>query len=135
MIGVGVDWNVSAYREALALFPANLGHATTAVVHRTAGEMAGAMQSHASGRPGPRVQSGDLRGSILVDHEIGDPDGFGAATVYTDVIYSRRLEYGFYGTDSLGRTFNQPPYPFFGPGFNQVAPDFIRDLQDVLSSF
>lgn len=128
-------WDAGAYHSAVSSFPANLARAMRDVVHRTAGEMAGAMQAHASSRPGPRVQSGELRGSILVDHNLGDPDGFGVATVYTETIYARRLEYGFYGTDALGRAYNQPPYPFFGPGFNEVAGDFESDVNAALRSF
>jgi len=29
--------------------------------------------------------------------------------VGTNLVYARRIEYGFSGTDSLGRTYNQPP--------------------------
>lgn len=33
--------------------------------------------------------------------------------VYTDVVYSRRLEFGFVGTDRLGRNINQGPRPYW----------------------
>jgi hypothetical protein len=33
--------------------------------------------------------------------------------VFTDVVYSRRLEFGFVGTDRLGRNINQGPRPYW----------------------
>lgn len=38
--------------------------------------------------------------------------------VGTNVAYGRREEFGFIGTDSLGRTFNQPPHPYLRPAFD-----------------
>lgn len=37
----------------------------------------------------------------------------------TDVDYAKRLEYGFSGQDSLGRTYNQPPNPTLRPAFDE----------------
>lgn len=36
-------------------------------------------------------------------------------------VYAPRLEFGFTGVDSLGRAYNQPPYPYLRPalGLNQ----------------
>ena len=44
--------------------------------------------------------------------------------IYVDVDqapYARRIEGGFHGTDSLGRNYNQPPYPFFEPGVTEAV--------------
>ena len=63
----------------------------------------------ASGRPGPRVITGDYRRSITL--EMTTVDGRVAAVVGTSHPAGRRLELGFVGSDSLGRHYNQPPFP------------------------
>jgi len=64
---------------------------------------------------GPGVVSGTLRRSILPRRE----GRAGAYSWFVEVApgtpYSRRLELGFYGTDSLGRRYQQPPYPYMKP--------------------
>lgn len=89
------------------------------------------IQTAASGRPGPNIVSGNLYGSISVDHD--DGGGWGGATVGTDVPYGPRLEYGFYGTDSLGRNYNQPPYPFFSRAVEGSTGEFISLLQAAVN--
>ena len=48
----------------------------------------------------------------------------------------RRIELGFSGTDSLGRLFNQRPYPFLQPAVRRVTPMlpavFIRSWRRAL---
>ncbi len=73
-------------------------------------------RTNASGRPGPRVRTGTLRRSIRVDGPRRVGTGW-EARVGPTVIYSRRVELGFDGTDAIGRTYHQPPYPFFGPAW------------------
>jgi hypothetical protein len=34
--------------------------------------------------------------------------------------YGRRVELGFVGRDSLGRNYNQQPYPYFGPAVTET---------------
>ncbi|MEU3862333.1 hypothetical protein AB0F03_34195 [Streptomyces sp. NPDC028722] len=36
-----------------------------------------------------------------------------------------RLEYGYIGPDSLGRIFDQPPYPHLGRAAHTVEPAFL----------
>lgn len=71
------------------------------------------VKARASGRPGPRVITGDYRRSIYF--ELTTVGASPAAIVGTNAPQGRRLEYGFVGVDSLGRHFNQPPYPHFEP--------------------
>lgn len=84
------------------------------------------VKANASGRPGPRVVTGDYRRSI--DRRV---DRSGPATVGyvgTNEPQGRRLEFGFTGVDSLGRFFDQPPYPHFGPSFDDTVDGFLDDL-------
>ena len=92
------------------------------------------VKAKASGRPGPRVQTGDYRRAIglrfsgrasVAQGAHGARSGVTTATVGTNEPQGRRLERGFMGmTDSLGRLYHQPPYPHFGPAFDEVSPKF-----------
>lgn len=76
----------------------------------------------ASGDGGsPGLISGRLRRSIITDRH----GHLGAHRYYVDVAphtpYGRRLELGFTGTDSIGRHYNQPPYPYMRPTLAWLA--------------
>lgn len=89
--------------------------AHTAVLQRS-------VVAHASGRPGPEAPTGDYRRSInrrTVQHPTWS-EGF----VGTDKPQGPRLELGFTGTDSLGRSYDQPPFPHFAPALDETAPGF-----------
>lgn len=59
------------------------------------------------------VDTGRLRSSIT--SELGkDGDGL-LAVVGTNVEYAARIEFGFHGTDSLGREYDQEAQPFLLP--------------------
>ena len=45
--------------------------------------------------------------------------------VGTNAVQARRLEFGFVGTDSLGRTYDQQAYPHFGPALDEAEAPFI----------
>jgi len=69
---------------------------------------------------GPGKISGHLIRSILPRHE----GRIGAYSWFIDVApgtpYSRRLELGFTGTDSLGRRYKQRPYRYMRPARDKV---------------
>lgn len=78
------------------------------------------VRANASGRPGPRVITGGYRRSIVGQvTAVEGPRVVGQ--IGTNDIRARRLEYGFVGPDSLGRNYNQPPYPHFGPAEDGIA--------------
>ena len=118
----------AALAAALGTEAPRMKQRTTAAVHQFAVLLAERIQTAASGRPGPNIVSGNLYGSIAIDHTLGDVDGWGVATVYTDTVYAPRLELGFYGTDSLGRSYNQPPYPFF----SRAVEGSVDEFRDVI---
>ena len=73
----------------------------------------GRIMANASGRPGPNAPTGDYllswtlrkgRGKITKSVRVG-----------TNAPQARRLEYGFYGVDSIGRNYSQPPYAHVEP--------------------
>lgn len=76
---------------------------------------------------GPRIITGDYNRSIYLRIT---PT---SAEVGTNKPQGRRLEFGFSGTDSLGRTYDQPPYAHFGPGFDDTVPGYMAALSAVIS--
>lgn len=93
---------------------------------------------------------GTLRRSIHIGgHEDLNPDGVGGqlpdpeveggrATVYvgTDVEYARRIEMGFEGEDSRGRTYHQAAQPYLRPAIDEnqqaVSHEVGEALRDLL---
>lgn len=81
------------------------------------------VRARASGRPGPRRQTGDYRRGISGQTAQVAP-GVWQGVVGTNSPQGRRLEYGYHGADSLGRRYNQPPYPHFGPALDETVPEY-----------
>ena len=106
---------------------ADLGQEAAAKAHTITVKWTAALQRqvqlNASGRPGPRSgiapNTGNYRRSInrrtvkLLRSSYGE--------VGTNSPQGRRLESGFSGTDSLGRSYDQPAYPHFGPAIDFVG--------------
>jgi hypothetical protein len=123
---VSTPTQVAADLAALALATQRKVH--TATIAFTA-ELQAAVQRNASGRPGPNVITGHYRRSInrrtekRVDGSVGQ--------VGTDAPQARRLEFGFRGTDSRGRSYDQPAFPHFGPALDEVAPKFEAAIAEI----
>ena len=88
------------------------------------------VKANAAGRPGPRMQTGDYNRSIEL--QVGIDGGAPTARVGTNRPQGRRLELGFSGTDSLGRTYNQPPFPHFGPALDEIGPAFEAAVAGIM---
>lgn len=101
------------------------------VVEKAATDLNSLTQQNASGRPGPNAPTGDYRGSWRVE-DVHDPDpGTTSRSVGTDRPQANRLEYGFVGTDSLGRQYDQQPYPHHGPAVDVMEPVFEAAMDKV----
>ncbi len=130
MAAAGVD----GAAELIALL--NKGAAQTqvlmsAVVEKSAADLVALTQRNASGRPGPNAPTGDYRGSWRVEPVAdGDPSAV-SRSAGTDRVQANRLEYGFVGTDSRGRTYDQPPYPHHGPAVDVIEPVFEAAMAKV----
>jgi hypothetical protein len=55
-----------------------------------------------------------------------------SGTVGTNKPQGRRLEYVYIGPDSLGRIFDQPPYPHLGPAVHTIEPQFVQALGRIV---
>lgn len=82
------------------------------------------VQAKASGRPGPNAPTGDYRRSWNVKfRKVG---GAIEADIGTNKPQGRRLEFGFHGTDSLGRSYDQAAFPHVWPAASEVFPDYEK---------
>lgn len=88
------------------------------------------VKAGASGRPGPRAPTGDYRRTI--NRRVVSLRGIATGTVGTNAPQARRLEYGFVGTDRLGRVYDQPPYPHFGPAARVTLVEFGLAMSRVV---
>ena len=86
----------------------------------------------AAGGP-PHIRSGYLARSIQTKEirEVGR--GAWSSKTGPTAAYGRRVELGFRGTDSLGRTYNDPHpfHPYLKPGLEMSAPE-LRELRTRL---
>jgi len=57
---------------------------------------------------------------------------YSAAVIQSRAPQAHRLEYGFTGVDSQGRTVSAPPYPHFRPALRKYANPFRRAIESVL---
>jgi hypothetical protein len=75
----------------------------------------------------PKVVSSRLRTSIA--HDVRQEPNMIVGRVGSNLTYARRLELGFFGTDSLGRNFNQAERPYLRPALAENLPR----LTDILT--
>lgn len=80
---------------------------------------------------GPRLLNGDYNRSIT--RQTKRNASRSVSTVSTNKVQGPRLEFGFVGTDSLGRNVNARPYPHFGPGLDEIGPQFEAEIAGVLA--
>ena len=85
----------------------------------------GRIKGRASGRPGPRVITGNYRRSWNV-LRVSVHGSKVAYSVGTNSPQGRRLEFGFDGTDALGRTYSQPPYAHVEPALAESSDEMFR---------
>lgn len=125
-MAVAGQWRVEGGKELAALLTKGAAQTPAlmaVVVKKTAVDLVGLTQRNASGRPGPNAPTGDYRGSWGVE-DVNEGPGAVARSAGTDRAQARRLEYGFVGTDSMGRTYDQQPYPHMGPAVDTIEPIF-----------
>jgi HK97 gp10 family phage protein len=73
------------------------------------------------------VLTGTLRRGIMTDPITPYGVGGWQTKVGPTVVYSRRIELGFNGSDSRGRLYHQVGHPYFAPAFEEVA----REVSDI----
>lgn len=91
------------------------------------------IRANASGRPGPRVQTGNYRRSWTIHR--GRDGTTRWYEVGTNSPQGWRLEMGFVGVDSLGRHYNQPPFPHVGPVADKLDSSIEADMGAALAKW
>lgn len=145
-MSVQVEWHGDEFQRALL---PGLDDAVTAAAIELRGEMArntmgieggGPVVRHVSNRTGhayysgpgapagrfPFIRTGALNRSM-------DSTKAKGLTAYagSNMPYARRLEFGFFGTDSRGRTFHQPARPWARRSARQAAPAMLGAFKTV----
>lgn len=128
------NWDVTGAGE----FAAMLAKAATqvevmvpVVVGKSAADLNALVKINASQRPGPNAPTGDYRGSWRVEPVVQSAQ-ITSLSVGTDRPQANRLEYGFIGTDSLGRTYHQDPLPHLGPAEDVIDPIFAAAMELIV---
>ncbi|MET8585743.1 HK97 gp10 family phage protein [Streptomyces collinus] len=89
------------------------------------------IRGNASGRPGPNVVTGAYRSSWRAETRALK---YGATcTIGTSLPYGRRLEFGFTGTDSIGRYYDQPPFPHVQPALGFIEQTLMAQMRLAVS--
>lgn len=99
---------------------ADVDRALDRAMQRTALGGQSIVRGKARGRPGPRSITGDYNRSIVGQAVREGPSTF-LAVVGSSAPQTLRLEFGFVGPDALGRYYNQPPFPHFGPSLEPMG--------------
>jgi hypothetical protein len=55
------------------------------------------------------------------------------STVNFGAVYAKRMEYGFVGTDSLGRTYDQAPRPFARPAMENKRAEIANTIATAIA--
>lgn len=114
-----------AVRDTTAMIQTRVRANASSYTHRTTKDKRTAPHVSVGDPDGPNVRTGNYRNSIQIT--TGWEGALLVGYVHTNAAQARRLEYGFRGTDALGRRYNQPPYPHWGPAADW-GEDVLEDL-------
>lgn len=131
MTSVAITVDTAGIPNDLRLLAATVDVDLSRSVYRAGAMLRTRVRAAASGRPGPRVQTGNYRRSIA---QTNTREGnVPVAYVHTNMPQGPRLEYGFTGRDALGRYYDQPPYPHWRPASEKIDEDLQREVQASLT--
>lgn len=121
---------LNAFERAMADMVARVEASTREMVAKAAADVEASVKKEFSGSHGrnephvggsqPNVVTGNLRRSVTTDPITKGGPGIYSTRVYPTMVYARRIELGFSGADALGRIYNQPAFPYFGPGVRKA---------------
>jgi len=127
---------VELTRKQFDQFKVNMAKGIKEITRQYADVLKDRVVHNASGAPGPEIVTGEYVNSIHVEEgsqsSFGTGLGYGDATVSTNSPYAARLEYGFVGADSLGRIYDQPPFPHWQPAVDVTEPEYLQALQNAV---
>lgn len=94
----------------------NINRKLPLVMRETGEDLLKTTVRNSSGRPGPNVVTGQYISNFYVSQSRPNSVVLGNRSPQT-----RRLEFGFYGTDSLGRVYHQQAFPHIYPALAEVT--------------
>lgn len=132
MTFTGIVIGEQAAIRAVLVIPGKVERGGVRAMQRTVQGGAGIVKGRASGRPGPRVITGDYRRSIS-GQVVAIAGSRITGQIGTNAAQARRLEFGFFGPDSLGRQFAQSPRPHFAPAVPEIGALAEREFTEQIS--
>ena len=84
---------------------------------------------HVGGEGGSGGLEADTTGKDIGGQQVGRD--YVEVSVGTNVEYARRREFGFAGTDSLGRTYNDPATPYLRPAVESQRDAVQQEIVDA----
>lgn len=131
---ITIKHNAKSLAANIANTERGVGAGVERAMRNSAYDLRDNIVAHAHGRPGPNVNDGDYIASWRVRGH-GANRAVTSWSVYTQEPYAHRLEEGFYGYDSLGRFYNQPPFPHVRPAIDELSPQIqLRVAEAVRKS-
>jgi hypothetical protein len=88
----------------------------------------GRMHQASAAGESPANDTGNLVRNITTSYQTALLEG----TVNVGTQYGRRLEYGFVGQDSKGRTYDMAPRPFARPALQETTPAIRQAITDEI---
>jgi len=130
--------NPTGFADDLAAMCARVSRGAEFATREGADMLLEAIRSNMNGplppkAPGadPARRTGNLFGSVRMDVLAGSVGaGRWNYEISVDTVkapYAQRIEFGFRGSDSLGRFYDQPEYPYFWKGVEQVIDAGLLD--------
>jgi hypothetical protein len=119
-VSIPADFTNELRRRATAARNYREGFTRAAVVLRDRA------REHSRGRPGPNLITGQFHDAWT--YAVGGDE----AVVSNGSVYANRLEWGFVGVDSIGRHYNQPPYPSLGPAVARSGDLLAEEIAKVI---
>jgi hypothetical protein len=121
---IKVDFKqLTRFSHKMERYPRAVMTDTEKLLDDTGERLLAAVKRNASGRPGPNVVTGAYRSGFFL---IRRPMRVGVGNHSPQTF---RLEYGFFGVDSMGRVYSQPPFPHMRPALAEVQQQFRKDLR------
>jgi hypothetical protein len=80
------------------------------------------------------VDTGALRDSIHTEIEVESPTK-ALGKIGSGLPYATRIEFGFVGTDSLGRHYNQAAQPYLRPAMDSKGPEALQAMKESTRLF
>jgi len=81
---------------------------------------------------GSGLSRGNVSSPAKADDGVGQPTKKLTGVVGSNVSYARRIELGFVGVDSLGRKYNQQPYPYLRPALHKNEKKILKLFKNII---